>query len=88
MVKRALHGALLHASAIDICPQNQLIPYWYESFIIVRLWLAVLSQGSRMDWHGNWHQSSLAHVAFQTHEECWDLMHLLSDCLHNSFQIT
>lgn len=60
MVKGALHGALLHASAIDKCPQNQLIPYWYEAFIIVRLWLAALSQGSGMDWHGNWHQTGLA----------------------------
>lgn len=60
VVKGSLHGALLYASAIDIRPKNLLISYWYEAFIGVSLWLGAQSPGSRLDWHGNWHWSSLA----------------------------
>lgn len=60
VVKGALHGALLYASATDIHQKNLLIFYWYEAFIVVSLWLGAQSLGSRLDWHGNWHRSSLA----------------------------
>ena len=63
VVKGAPHGALLYASTIDIHPlqkKNHLISYWYEAFIAVRLWLGAQWLGSGLDWHGNWHRSSLA----------------------------
>lgn len=71
----------LHASAIDIPPpkKNQQVSYWYEAFVAVSLWLGVQSPRSGLDWHGNWHRSSLALSgleptrelsALQTHKEC------------------
>lgn len=97
VVKGALHGALLYASATDIHQKNLLIFYWYEAFIVVSLCLGAQSLGSRLDWHGNWHRSSLAlsrlgswgnYLPFRHIRNAWDLWHCLSVRLRDSLRIT
>lgn len=72
--------------------KNHLISYWYEAFIAVGLWLGAQWLGSGLDWHGNWHRSSLAlsrldpwgnYLPFRHIRNAWDLWHRLSGRLHD-----